>query len=131
MLRKTFAACGYTVRAKILQTAEHGLPQSRPRLWVVALRKPSSEFHFPKALNHCPALESILDLAKVGDEILSLEKFGTDNETAKLRAGFWILDIARLPDSQAFPRNDCVLASLVAGAKIVATMCPACLGGCQ
>ena len=105
MLRKTFAACGYIVRAKILQTAEHGLPQSRPRLWVVALRKPASEFRFPKALKHCPALESILDLTKVGDEILSLEKFGTDNETAKLRAGFWILDIASSARFTSIPKK--------------------------
>lgn len=56
MLRKTFAACGYTVRAKVLQTCDHGLPQSRPRLWVVALRNPIAEFRFPKALGKCPPL---------------------------------------------------------------------------
>ena len=44
MLRKTFAASGYTVRAKVMQTCEHGLPHSRPRLWVVALRNPAREF---------------------------------------------------------------------------------------
>ena len=60
---------------------------------------------FSQSLNHCPALESILDLAKVGDEILSLEKFGTDNETAKLRAGFWILDIGSSARFTSIPKK--------------------------
>ena len=64
MLRKTFAACGYTVRAKVLQTCDHGLPQSRPRLWVVPLRNPIAEFRFPKALGKCLIIESILDVGK-------------------------------------------------------------------
>ena len=91
MLRKTFAACAYTVRAKVLQTCEHGLPHSRPRLWVVALRNPTTEFRFPKALKQRPRLESILDLQKKGDEVLDLRKFGTEAETLKLWTEFWIL----------------------------------------
>lgn len=105
MLRKTFAACGYTVRAKVLQTCEHGLPQSRPRLWVVALRKPATEFRFPKALKVCPPLESILDLRSIGNENLSLEKFGTDSETAKLKTGFWILDVGSSERFTSIPKK--------------------------
>ena len=105
MLRKTFAACAYTVRAKVLQTCEHGLPHSRPRLWVVALRNPTTEFRFPKALKQRPRLESILDLQKKGDEVLDLRKFGTEAETLKLWTEFWILDVGSSAKFTSIPKK--------------------------
>jgi hypothetical protein len=105
MLRKTFAACGYTVRAKVLQTCDHGLPQSRPRLWVVALRNPIAEFRFPKALGKCLIIESILDVGKVGDEVLDLGKFGPSTATEKLRTGYWILDVASSARFTSIPKR--------------------------
>ena len=105
MLRKTFAACGYTVRAKVLQTCDHGLPQSRPRLWVVALRNPIAEFRFPKAWGKCPPIESILDVGKVGDEVLDLSKFGPSTATEKLRTGYWILDVASSARFTSIPKH--------------------------
>ena len=107
MLRKTFAACGYKVRAKVLQTYDHGLPQSRPRLWIVALREPQSEFRFPKALARCPELETVLDLKHVGTEVLDLSKFGPDgqNRSSKLWNEFRILDVGSSQKFSSIPRQ--------------------------
>ena len=82
-----------------------GLPKSRPRLWMVALRDPVQEFRFPKVLQRCPPLESVLDLDKVGDECMDLSKFGTRQETSKLWTEYWILDVGLSARFTSIPKK--------------------------
>ena len=45
--------CGYCVTWDVMNTQNHGIPQSRPRVFIVAIRADScaQTFRFPKALN--------------------------------------------------------------------------------
>ena len=66
VMRKFFAALGYVVYMKKMQTMEHGIPQSRTRCYFVAFRKkPKTSFRFPKPLR-CPRLSSFLDTHRAG-----------------------------------------------------------------
>ncbi|CAJ1379292.1 unnamed protein product [Effrenium voratum] len=64
---KILKDCGYKVYADILNTQEHGLPQSRPRVYVVAMLKdyilPTRKFSFPEPIA-MPSLERCLDHQK-------------------------------------------------------------------
>ena len=76
VIRKTFEALSYTTRVKILNSKHHGVPQSRPRVWIVAVRKPKHEFRFPKKLDKSPPpLKSFLDRRDVGSLEIDLAKF--------------------------------------------------------
>eukprot|EP00435_Cladocopium_sp_Y103_P064542 s501_g26.t1 len=93
MLRKTLAACHYTTRIKVLNTSEHGLPQSRRRAYLVALRNPDSQFRFPKKLPWCPPLETCLNVNRTGEQRMDLQKFGSTSETSKVWEDYWVLDV--------------------------------------
>ena len=58
----------YTVRYDTLNTAEHGVPQSRPRLYIVGISKAAEKssgqvFRFPEPLSWSMPLDSILEPA--------------------------------------------------------------------
>lgn len=56
-------------------------------------------------MDQCPPFESILEAGTVRDEVLDLSKFSTENETAKLRAGYWILDVGSSVRFTSIPKN--------------------------
>jgi DNA-cytosine methyltransferase len=58
---------GYAVEWRILDTRDHGVPQSRPRVYIVAIRARHIEqsFSFPSALRRCTALANYLHVDDV------------------------------------------------------------------
>lgn len=70
---------GYRVRYKLLSTHEHGVPQHRPRLYVVAIRNPVKEFHFPPTLPHCLDARDIIDLNSKGADTAGRAKTASHN----------------------------------------------------
>ena len=89
VMKTCFAALGYKVYMKKMFTQEHGVPHSRPRIYIVAFRsgKKIVSFRFPKA-RACPPLSSFLDVNVTGAEKLALP-----NYEKKYGAGFWKEDI--------------------------------------
>jgi len=55
----------YDVEWKVLNTKEHGVPHSRPRLYIVGIRKDvnTGAFAFPEPIK-CPSIERFLDARK-------------------------------------------------------------------
>ncbi len=63
VLRTLEKSCGYSVTWKIVQTCDHGIPHSRSRLYVVALKKVFRPFAWPVALKVRAPLVKFLDIA--------------------------------------------------------------------
>ena len=60
-LRSRLQACGYEVRAKVMNTKHNGLPQDRERAYIVALRiVEGRDFRFPVCLGETVPLKHIL-----------------------------------------------------------------------
>lgn len=76
MLKK-LEAWGYQAKYKVLNTKTQGLPQSRPRFYLVALLNTAKPFKFPGKIQTAP-LKRILEprdatpAGKVGDKALQL-----------------------------------------------------------
>ena len=49
---------GYLTKWRVLNTRHHGIPQSRPRLYIVGIREDTCAhtFHWPKPVPECPGL---------------------------------------------------------------------------
>jgi len=63
---KNIGPNAYTVRDEVLNTAEHGLPQNRSRLYIVGVKKHEGagdhdEFEFPRPMV-CMPLDMVLDM---------------------------------------------------------------------
>jgi len=53
---------GYNVTAKVLNSANFGLPQKRERLYIVGIQKSFGEFKMPESLNiELPSVSSVLE----------------------------------------------------------------------
>lgn len=72
ILRQLDKIATYNVQWKVLDTKEHGIPHSRPRVYIVGIRKDvdANSFTFPEPIV-CPSIEMFLDardpeLAKEG-----------------------------------------------------------------
>ena len=64
-LRSRLQACGYKVRAKVMNTKHNGLPQDRERAYIVALRiVEGRDFRFPVSLGETVPLKHILGRGK-------------------------------------------------------------------
>ncbi|MFM7984990.1 MAG: DNA cytosine methyltransferase, partial [Candidatus Fonsibacter sp.] len=74
---------GYCVTWDIVNTAHHGIPQSRPRLCIVAIRADSCArtLKFPKKLNALPSVDLFLKRGKPrhGEPQLELLRLLPDN----------------------------------------------------
>ena len=89
VLRKAFEALGYKSYMKVLNTNEHGVPQSRQRVYVIAFlqnKKKETSFRFPKPVN-CPKLQHFLK-PQMGSEKMRLP-----NYEAKYGTEFWKQDV--------------------------------------
>ena len=88
---------GYAVRYKVLSTNEHGAPQHRPRLYVVAIKRPVKDFHFPETLPHCLDAHALIDFKDKGKEN-QRSKIAAKNISAartdfENRGGNWDMDL--------------------------------------
>ena len=57
----------YNIHHAVLNTQDHGVPQSRPRIYIVGIRKDVDKgtFSFPGSIP-CPSIEEFLDKRTVG-----------------------------------------------------------------
>ena len=99
ILQKSFKHLGYVTRVKVLNTAEHSVPHSRHRVYIVAIHERISQehaqFRFPKKTGVNPCLQSFLHTDIVGNLQLSLEKFNAKLTfpAARLWSEYWVLDV--------------------------------------
>ena len=70
-------ALGYNVYHKVLDTKDHGVPQNRPRVYIVCIRKDVDKgtFTFPEPIS-CPSIELFLD-ARAGAPTAACVPTGT------------------------------------------------------
>jgi DNA-cytosine methyltransferase len=68
-IRTMLLDLGYVVHAEVIDTRKHGIPHSRPRFYVVAVRQSAVAvpFKFPTPIPTAP-LSQFLDLDNVGDK---------------------------------------------------------------
>ena len=77
ILEKVFQGLNYDLHMKVLNTQDYGIPQSRRRLYMVAIREDQKvkRFKWPEKRNlSVNALKQFLDRGTSGTEILDLSK---------------------------------------------------------
>ncbi len=79
-LRRTIWKClralGYSVQGRLLNTRDHGVPQNRPRFYVIGIRDPVREFEWPMVLPWSRArLHHYIDKTKIGRETLDIASY--------------------------------------------------------
>eukprot|EP00439_Symbiodinium_sp_Y106_P017020 s6937_g2.t1 len=85
-IKETLASLGYKVYCKTLNTMHYGIPQSRPRVFIVAVQEKykKHKFRWPAPIEHSKkALGFFLDTQTVGDDdtvdlFKFTSKFGED-----------------------------------------------------
>ena len=65
---------GYNLHSQIAKSWEYGVPQTRQRVYLVALLNPVAQFSFPDAISPCPAT-SLIDVLP-GDQFQVLPEIG-------------------------------------------------------
>ncbi len=79
-LRKTIWKClralGYSVQGRVLNTKDHGVPQNRPRFYIIGIRDPVHEFEWPMVLPWSFArLHHYIEKTKTGQETLDIASY--------------------------------------------------------
>ena len=75
LMKEIFAVMGYKVFLQVLNSKDFGLPQSRPRVCIVAIQKDSikKSFHWPKPWKlEKGSLKKFLDTDDHGDEVVPI-----------------------------------------------------------
>jgi len=72
VIQKTLSELGYSVRAKVLDSADFGVPQHRERIYIVGFKdaKAFEHFEFPVPLDHKVGIGSFLE-SNVSDRSIS------------------------------------------------------------
>ena len=89
---------GYMVSWEVVNTNDHGIPQSRPRIIIVGVLKSSCahSFKFPKKLNFRPPIESFLDKSDSDGWAPMLNATGKNNlERARMKLAAQGVDMAK------------------------------------
>jgi len=113
-LLKEFDNMGYRVVARVLNSSDYGVPQTRPRVFFVGVRKDLirkedgalSVYHFPPKMAHSYVLQDALDAAasKNTAEEITFATLKTESEIAKI----WRrLPIGSAPESKAYQLMRC------------------------
>ncbi|CAK9074935.1 Modification methylase SsoII (M.SsoII) (Cytosine-specific methyltransferase SsoII) [Durusdinium trenchii] len=77
-LKSVLQKLGYLLYCKVLNTKDYGVPQSRPRVFVVAIKKKSirMKFRWPVALKLSKkSLRHFIETTKLGDELADLSHY--------------------------------------------------------
>ena len=100
---KILGKLNYSVDYKVMNTKSSGLPQSRPRVYVVAVAvetvRQQVNLKLPTARSDRIDLHTFLDKSKVGSEVLNLPHYHEKLGDAMWRKGY-ILDIGASPKFQ-------------------------------
>lgn len=79
LFKKVLKTCGYKVFMKVLNTKDFGIPQSRPRVYIVAIHESAyrHKFKWPKPHKEFDKknLGLIIERSEIGDEILNIENY--------------------------------------------------------
>ena len=91
---KALEAMGYVNARKILNTREHGVPQSRHRMYWVAIHRTVQKkpFVFPGTIP-CPDLHHYLEKDMIGDLVLDLPQYEAKIKRALLFGRGYIVDV--------------------------------------
>lgn len=106
-IMQTLQKCGYLVTWEVLSTHQHGVSQSRPRLYIVAIQPAHlvRAFRFPKPLKVTPSVRKFLDAASVQKEKFMLRTLtrqrNFEHAKAKLKQAKVSLDSPVVIDLQA------------------------------
>ena len=105
-IQKTLRGLKYEFTYEILNTRHFGIPQSRPRLYLVAVCQESlaQPLCMPKPREHHPDLHTFLDKSLVGSEKLELPNYEA-KLGAKLWKEGWVLDVGASVQFQHPIRN--------------------------
>jgi DNA-cytosine methyltransferase len=70
-ITRAFSDCGYTIKGKILNTKDYGIPQSRQRCFIVGQREDLGifNFEFPPKQKLTICLQDILEIGYVDTEV--------------------------------------------------------------
>eukprot|EP00438_Fugacium_kawagutii_P029611 Skav235425 [mRNA] locus=scaffold924:581231:582244:+ [translate_table: standard] len=79
LFRKVLKECGYKVYMKVLNTLEYGIPQSRPRVYIVAIHEDAMQYPFkwPKPFERFDkkALGQLIQREERGNEVLNISTY--------------------------------------------------------
>lgn len=117
------SAIGYTVRYKVLNAFDYGLPQSRERIFIVGIRNDidSTDFKYPSPYKELPVLADILEDTKTtiakktrtknhknSFEMASIENKGNFFIFSDVRNGDYTIHSWDLNDTTEFEKKICM-----------------------
>lgn len=118
-LLQEFDRMGYRVEAKILNSKDYGVPQSRPRVFFVGIRKDLvkkedgslSQFTWPNPNRHVYVLQDVLDVTKGKSPEAELKfaniEFGPSGKEYEAGRIWKSLDIGAAPENKAYQLMRC------------------------
>ncbi len=95
-IRAVFKGLQYSFHARLLNTMEHGVPQSRPRLYMVAIRGEVRKFRWPEPLDKAmlrSRLHHFIDKDVHGEEVLDISSYESKLGRAEVWNKGYILDV--------------------------------------
>ncbi len=87
-VRQVLKRTGYDTHVRLLNTMEHGLPHSRPRVYIVGLLAPRCQFKWPKTMPQARNVHAFLDTT-IGDKMPSQDQIAWFEQKAGSAATFW------------------------------------------
>ena len=96
LMKSVLKEWGYKVFMKVLDTKDYGVPQSRPRVYIVAIHKSAqqSKFKWPKPMDFDKkALGKLIQREKTGEEIVDIKNYEEAYEKDKVWKKPYILDV--------------------------------------
>ena len=107
-LEKILTQLDYQIKFKVMNCKDYGVPQSRPRVYVLAVASESlvQEFFLPDGRKDHTDLHWFLDKNDIGSEVLSLPYYEAQLGQKYMTKGY-VLDIGASKTFQSVSKNVC------------------------